>query len=361
MNIPSFSKVNETFYDLLRNQKLHPAAQLTVLHHGKKVVDRWGNQPDTMEITSATPFLTFSVSKVFTACAIFKLVDEGLVSLDDLVGKYWPEFAQKGKETATIRHTLLHQTGVPAPHLKRQIFQWANWDIVIRSLAREKALYVPGTVTSYHLVNYGFILGEIVRRVTGQSIDIFLHQHFFEPMKLTHTTMKMTRENLAFTPREYALSKEMKGTAFIFNLPAIRSALLPAVTLHSPAHDLASFFQMLLNDGVYQGKPYLSENIIRTATRSHFNGMDFTFNYNMNWGLGCIVGGGKYLVENPRERILGWGSSDETFAGFGMGTCMVWADRKADVVTAFTCNGMLGIPGVDKRWAAISNAVWDSL
>ena len=180
-------------------------------------------------------------------------------------------------------------------------------------------------------------------------------------MKLTNTTMKIERANLAFTPREYALSKDMKGTAFVFNLPVIRSSLLPAVSLHSTARDLASFFQMLLYDGVYKGKQYLSKNIIHNATRSHFNGMDLTFNYNMNWGMGFIVGGGKYQVENPRERILGWGSSEETFAGFGMGTCMVWADHKADVVTAFTCNGMLGIPGVDKRWAAISNAVWDSL
>lgn len=361
MSDPDFSKVLATFNDLLLNQRLHPSAQMVVYHRGKKVVDCWGNQPGLPAITPETPFLTFSVSKVFTACAIFKLIDEGALRLDDPVGKYWPEFAQKGKETATIRHTLLHQAGVPSPHLKRQIFLWHNWEAVTRDLARENALYPPGTVTSYHLVNYGFILGEIVRRMTGQSIDAFLGETFFKPMGLNNTTMKMTGERLSSSPREVAISREMKATAFVFNVPAIRSALLPAAGLRSSARELAAFFSMLLNDGSYEGKQYLSKETIRLATRSHYNGMDHSFNFNMNWGLGFIIGDGKYLVENPRDWIMGWGSGNETFAGFGMGTCMVWADRKADLVTAFTCNGMLGVPAVDRRWAVLSNAVWDSL
>lgn len=357
---PNFSKVLATFDDLLLNQRLHPSAQVAIYHHGKRVVDHWGSQPGSPVITADTPFLTFSVSKVFTACAIFKLIDEGLVALDDPIGKYWPEFAQKGKETATIRHTLLHQAGVPSPHLKKQLFMWPFWGAVTRDLAREKAIYPPGTLTSYHLVNFGFILGEVVRRVTGQPIDVFLHEQFFQPMGLTNSTMKLPAREIRMSPKEVAISKVMNGTAFVFNRPIIRSALMPAVTLHSNARELGAFFTMLLQDGMFEGKRYLSEKIIRLSTRSHYNGMDLTFNYNMNWGLGFIVGGGKYLVENPREWIMGWGSSNETFAGFGMGTCMVWADRKADVVTAFTCNGMLGVPEVDKRWAALSNAVWDS-
>jgi CubicO group peptidase (beta-lactamase class C family) len=197
--------------------------------------------------------------------------------------------------------------------------------------------------------------------VTGQPIDIYLREAFFAPMGLNNTTMKMTRDCLRSSPREVPISNEMVGTAFVFNVPAIRSALLPAASLRSSARELGAFFTMLLQDGMFEGKRYLSEKIIRLATRSHYNGMDLSFNFNMNWGLGFIIGGGDYLVENPREWIMGWGSGNETFAGFGMGTCMVWADRKADLVTAFTCNGMLGVPGVDMRWAALSNAVWESL
>jgi len=359
MGESDFSNVVKVFDDLLFNQKLHPSAQITVYHRGKRVVDHFGRQQGAPVISADTPFLTFSVSKVFTASAIFKLIDEGLIDLDAPVGRYWPEFAQKGKETATIRHALLHQAGVPSPHLQRQIFLWPFWGAVTRDLAREKAIYTPGTVTSYHLVNFGFILGEVVRRVTGQSIDVFLGETFFKPMGLFNTNMRMTGEGLNTSPREVAISNEMKPTAFVFNTPAIRSALLPAANLRSSARELAEFFLMLLNDGSYEGKQYLSAKNIRLATQSHFNGMDESFKFNMNWGLGFIIGGGKYLAENPREWIMGWGSSDSTFAGFGMGTCMVWADRREELVTAFTCNGMLGVPGVDKRWAALSNALWD--
>ena len=361
MKNDKFSEVRETFDNLLLQQKLHPAAQVAVYHQGEKVVDLWGNQPGSQQITGDTPFLCFSVSKVFTACAILKLIDDGLVELDAPIGKYWPEFAQKGKESATIRHTLLHQAGVPSPHLMRQVLQWPFWGMVTRALAREKALYPPGSETAYHLVNFGFILGEVVRRVTGQPIDKYLAEQFFKPMKLDNTSMRMSPLGLKTSPLEVAISSELKGTASLFNLPPIRSALLPAANLRSTARELGAFFTMLLNDGLYEGNHYLSEGIIHLAAHSHFNGYDTVFKFNMNWGLGFIIGGGKYLVANPREWIMGWDSSDETFAGFGMGTCMVWADRKSETVTAFTCNGMLDVPVVDQRWAAISNAVWDSL
>ena len=361
MKISGISKVNEVFYSLLLEQKLHPAAQLVIYHHGECVVDLWGNQPDVNDINADTPFLCFSVSKVFTACAIFKLIDEGKIELDAPIGRYWPEFAQKGKESATIRHTLLHQAGVPAPHLKRQVFQWPFWGMVTRSLAREKALYTPGTETAYHLVNFGFILGEVVRRVTGQTVDEYLLNHFFRSMELNHTSMRMRGKELQGSPPEVAITGDMKSTASLFNLPIIRQALMPAVNLRSSARELGAFFTMLLNDGSYKGNQYLSPDIIKLATHSHYNGYDTYMKFKMNWGLGFIIGGGKYLPANPREWIMGWGSSEKTFAGYGMGTCMVWADCNSDTVTAFTCNGMLGLPGVDQRWAAISNAVWDNL
>ncbi len=355
-----FGRVNRVFDELLEKQ-LHPTAQVAVYHHGELVVDHWGSQPGSPAISGDTPFLCFSVSKVFTACAILHLIDKGMVEIDAPIGKYWPEFAQKGKETATIRHALLHQAGVPAPHLKRQVFQLPCWTRVIRNLAREKALFAPGSDTSYHLFNFGFILGEVVRRVTGQPIDEYLSENFFIPMSLIHTSMRMKGEKLQKSPLEVANAPELRGTAFLFNLPQIRKALLPAVNLRSSARELGAFFVMLLNDGSYNGKQYLSPEILKTATRSHYNGFDKTMGFNMNWGMGFIIGGGKYLATNPREWIMGWGSGDETFAGFGMGTCMVWADRKTGLVTAFACNGMLGVPAVDERWAAISNAVWDSI
>jgi len=148
---------------------------------GSLAVDLSGSEPGFPAVDADTPFLTFSVSKAFTAMAVMRLVEEGKLELDAPIAHYWPEFVQGGKERATLRHTLLNQAGIPAPHLKRQIFLWPFWSLVARNVAHERALFPPGTQTAYHLVNFGFILGEVVRRVTGQPIDIFLRQTFFEP------------------------------------------------------------------------------------------------------------------------------------------------------------------------------------
>jgi len=358
---PGFEKVAACLAKLLQKYPPQSAAQVVVYHQDRLVVDLADGAPNTPAISTDTPFLTFSVSKAFTAVAILHLIEEGRLELDAPIGRYWPEFAQHGKEAATLRHALLHQAGIPAPHLYRQIFLWPSWRLVTHSVARETAEFPPGTQTSYHLVNFGFILGEVVRRVSGQPVDAYLQHNFFEPMGLHNTWMRMPRSALRRTPRLIALTPSMSGTALLFNLPFIRSALLPAAGLHSTAGELACFFQMLLNGGEYQGRRYLQPETIALAAQSHYDGYDQYLKIDINWGLGLIMGGGTHLDPDPRLRVGGYGGSAATFVALGMGTCMVWADRRAGLVTAFTTNTMLGDSEAAQRWATISNAVWDCL
>jgi CubicO group peptidase (beta-lactamase class C family) len=361
MIAPGFEKVSSCFDDLLNNQRLHPAAQLVVYHRGMVVVDLADNQLGTPKISADTPLLILSVSKCLTAAAVLRLIGDNLVELDAPIAAYWPEFAQGGKASATIRHALLHQAGIPAPHMETQVFLWPFWPLLTNTLAREKAQYKPGTQTAYHVVNFGFILGEVVRRVTGQSIDQYLQTNFFTPMELMNIRMKSTTHDLIESPKVVSLAPDLRYTTLVLNLPVIQKTLLPAVSVRSSARDLAAFFSMLLNDGEYKGKSYINPETIRLATRSHFDGYDGQLERFMNWGLGFIIGGGKHQPSDPHAMIMGYGSSETTFGGIGLGTCIAWADRNADVVMAFTCNGMLGDPGVKKRWAAISNAVWDGV
>jgi CubicO group peptidase (beta-lactamase class C family) len=356
-----FSPVVEKFNDLLKRHPAGCAAQVAVYYNDKLEVNLAGTAPGTQPITTNTPFITFSVSKAFTAAAIWKLLEEGKIELDAPVARYWPEFGQKGKETATIRHALLHQVGIPAPHLKQQLFLWPSWRLVTRNVAREKALFPPGTQTAYHLVNFGFILGEVVRRVTGIPIDQYLYTNFFEPMKLTHTWMRIPKNALRSSPRLLLLPGASNQTVWLFNLPCIRHALIPAAGLHSNACELATFFQMLLNGGSYQGRQYLKPETIDLAAHSHYDGYDSYIKSNINWGLGLIIAESKSENFNPMERSQGYGSSIDTFSALGMGTCMVWADRNAKLVTAFTCNGMMGDDVTHTRWSALSNSVWDSI
>lgn len=357
---PGFEKVGEVFDAILRREPRGTSAQVVVRRHGRMVVDLAGSAPSTSPIDEDTPFLVFSVSKAFTSMAVMRLVEEGRVDLDAPIGRYWPGFAQRGKETATVRHALLHQAGIPAPHLRLQVFLWPFWNLVIRELELEPAQFPPGTQTGYHLVNFGFILGEVVRRVSGLPVDRYLRQTFFDPMGLKHTWMRIPASELRRCPKLVAVP-EMQETANVFNLPIIRRALIPAACLHSSARGLADFFQMLLDGGEWKGKRYLKPETIALAAQTHYSGPDVYLKSEMNWGLGMIMGGDKAAEAEPRKQAQGWGSTNRTFSAMGMGTCMVWADPQAKLVTAFTTNSMLGDPEVGQRWAEISNAVWDSL
>lgn len=359
MFIREFAGVAAAFDNMLSKQPPGTASQLAVYHRGECVVNLAGGHSNAITITPETPFLTFSVSKAFTAAAIWKLLGEGVLELDAPVGNYWPGYARNGKESTTLRHVLLHQAGIPAPHLERQVFTWPYWNLVIRDLEHEKAEYVPGTRSIYHLVNFGFILGEIVRRVTGLPVDQYLARDFFEPMGLSHTWMRIPLLMSRQSPRLLTSSLTMETVVKWFNLQTIRCALIPAAGLHSTAFELAAFFQMLLDGGQWHGRQYLHPDIISLAARSYFDGYDPYIKCFTNWGLGLIMGGGMHVNPDPGKNPLGYGSGPETFSALGMGTCMVWADPPSKLVAAFTTNAMLAEHETGRRWAALSNAVWE--
>lgn len=344
------------FEDQIIVQHLHPAAQLVVLRHGQVVVDRALGEGRHGPINAATPFLTFSISKVFTAMGIHRLIEEGRIEMDAPIATYWPEFGCRGKERATIRHALLHQAGIPAPGLQRQIFLWPFWGAVTRSVARLHAEYEPGSQTAYHLVNFGFILGEVIRRVTGMPVDRYLHRQFCAPLGLQRTWMRLPRRMLRETPKLTSDDNPfIRQAARIFNQPIIRCALLPAASLHSTARELATFFQMLLNGGLYAGQQLFQAETIARATSLGYTGRDEYLQATMHWGYGFILGG-----KSDAFSAMGKGGSLRTFGGFGLGSCMVWADPDADLVVAFTCNGLLGEKN-EERWMTLCNAVWDAL
>ena len=281
MHSPPFEPVKDTFFTMLKEHPPGFSAQfedrspMTVYYQNQCVVDLHGSATDTPPITSESPFLTFSVSRGFTTAAILRLLDEGLIELDAPIGEYWPDFAQRGKETATVRHALLHQAGIPAQNLYRQLLLWPWWPMATRSITRQQAIYPPGTQTAYHIVNFGFILGEVVHRVSGMPIDQFLAKKFFEPMGLNQTWMRIPIEDRSpkemekSSPRIISMSPSMRKNVWLFNLPIIRRALIPAACLHSNARGLAGFFQskidlrMLLNGGKFPGTslPEVRDNL----------------------------------------------------------------------------------------------------
>lgn len=365
MHRAGIEELARVFEDQITARHWHSAAQLVVLRHGKVVLDRaLGVGRYGKPVERDTPFYCFSVSKPFTGLCVHKLIEEGKIEMDAPIAKYWPEWGCKGKETATIRHAFLHQAGIPAPYFYRQVLSWPNWPRLMRIIAGYQAEFLPGTRTAYHMINYGFILGEVVRRVTGQMIDVYFRESFADPLGLAHTRLRGDDEMLRQSPRLNSLCKENRNAAFLFNLPVIRKALIPAASLTSSARGLAVFFQMLLNGGKYNGRQLLKKDTIRYATSSGYLGYDEGLKINMHYGYGFLLGDEGLITPDPLtgrvRRAYGSRSSARTFGGLGLGSSMVWADGDAGLVVAFTCNGLHHNDITGERWEEISDAVWNA-
>jgi CubicO group peptidase (beta-lactamase class C family) len=181
---PGFEPVQEAFAKQFEAGQ-HIGGSVAVYVRGKLVVNLWGGvtapeggapwREETMSIC-------YSTTKGLTATALHVLADRGLVRYDDLVSKYWPEFAQCGKGQITIYHLLTHQSGIPQVPDNVTLDTITDWDEVVRGLETLTPVWEPGTASGYHALNFGWLVGEVVRRVDGRSLGDFLHEEICKPL-----------------------------------------------------------------------------------------------------------------------------------------------------------------------------------
>jgi CubicO group peptidase (beta-lactamase class C family) len=342
---------------------LHLGAQLVVLRRGRVVLDRFEGFTDTRNrhrVTPETRFLTFSVTKPITSICVFKLVEDNHISLDSPVGKYWPEFSCNGKEEITVRQVLLHQSGLSKRGFVYQMINVTNWDKITQDLARQKPEFRPGTKTAYQYLNYGFILGEVIRRVSGLQIDEYLQREFLIPMGINNTSMRAMEFDSDSYARLCSGTLDHQLVAGMFNRANVRQAVIPAASLHSTARELAVFFQLLLNDGKYAGSRYLKPETVQLATSLAYEGTDEALKRKTRWGYGFSLGG-DHILHPDLPDGMGSGSSEETFGHYGQRTSMGWADKKTGLVVIFLCNRFLSSFDYKMRLQEISDAVWDAV
>lgn len=181
---PRFERVREAFETNFTHHN-EVGAAVAVWVDGDLVVNLWGGYADARrrrrwrENTLAS---VFSGTKGLTSTCVHLLADRGEIDLDAPVAQYWPEFAQAGKQNVTVASVLGHRSGVIAPRTRMHWSETADWDLVCRRLAAAEPWWEPGTAQGYHMVSFGFILGEVVRRVTGRTIGQYLRTEIAEPM-----------------------------------------------------------------------------------------------------------------------------------------------------------------------------------
>jgi len=181
-----FESVAEAFHANFADQG-EVGAAVCIYVDGQPVVDLWGGLADA---TRARPWardtmtVVFSTTKGVTAACVHRLVERGLIDLDAPIARYWPEFGAAGKAAIPVRWALSHRAGVPIVESTLTRDQVFGWDPVVRAIAAQRPRWEPGTKHGYHVRTYGWILGELIRRVTGMSVGQFVARELAAPLGL---------------------------------------------------------------------------------------------------------------------------------------------------------------------------------
>jgi CubicO group peptidase (beta-lactamase class C family) len=326
-------------------------AQLCVLRDGQVVLDRTiGCRPDAL-------FWIYSTSKPFVALLVHLLAQRGRLSLDDRVASYWPQFGQHGKDAITIRQVLQHRSGVPvARSVLRDALAMTDWDRAIRNLEQARPSFVPGQVPAYHIISYGFILGELVRRVSGVPVQDFLSAELLDPLGLRDTHLGLPDP---LWSRHVPVRGQGPGgrirQAFV-NRRATRRAVIPAAGVSTTARDLARFYQALLRGGELNGVRILEPDTIEQARRPSSDGeLDRFLQLPMRWSQGFQLGNPSQdpTVRRPMGRL----SSPETFGHNGSNCCIAWADPTRQLVFVYLTDLLAAGHEGARHQSAVSDAI----
>ncbi|NUT02455.1 MAG: beta-lactamase family protein [Hamadaea sp.] len=330
------------------------AAQLVVWRDDRLLLDEAvGCAPDAL-------FWAFSASKPFVAAAVHLLRERSQLRLTDRVADHWPEFAANGKAAITIEDVLQHRSGLYAARsVLRDGLGMASWDRSVRAIEQARPKWPAGTGPAYQVVSFGFILGELIRRVSGDPVDTFLTREFFRPLGMSDTYLGVPD---AAWPRHVPIRSRGalgRASAAFFNRRAIRQAVVPAAGISTTARDLARFYRMLLNGGELDGVRVLRPSTIADALAPSSEGaIDRVVKLPMRWANGFQLGGTETGRKDAAARPMGR-LSPAAFGHNGSNCCIGWADPAHSVVFAYTSDLLL--PGHDgaRHLAAVADAVLD--
>lgn len=301
----------------------------------------------------------WSTTKGLWSIGFAKLADEGRISYDDKVAKHWPEFAANGKQDVTIAHVLSHQSGVHALAVPTTIDDLSDFKRITDRLAAQAPFWKPGEDTSYHAMTWGFILGEIARRVTGHEPRDFVEKYLAQPLALD--VQIGARESdwhriATITPpppggrRSYSelVMKAISNpstTPMDTVTPLWRKAQIPAVNGHAAARSVAKLWGAVGNGGEIDGKRVLSTAAIARMAEPISTRPDQMMG-EVIWGAGVLVNRGGLF-----------GPTKTAFGNVGFGGSYGYADPALGVGVSYTPNKLYPSVLQDPRGMALAIAV----
>lgn len=339
---------------------VHPAVQLTVRRNGLVVLDRAighargngpgdGSEVPKVPVTTQTPFVIFSTSKAITAMVAHLLDQRGELHVHDRVAEYVPEFARHGKEAVTIAHVLAHRAGVPnVPSSVLDLEHIDDHDLVVETMCDAKPLSRPGKALAYHAISGGFIIDEIVRRVTGEDIRTVLAREVLEPLGFRFMNFGVAPEDVEHVGWSYAtgaptlppvstlldraLGKHPDEIPALSNDPRFLTGIVPAGNGVASANELSRFFELLRAGGTLDGVEVFHPRTIRRAiSEQSYREIDFTLGFPTRYGLGFMLGAELLSIYGP--------DTEHAFGHLGYTNTIGWADPERATACAIVTSG----------------------
>lgn len=357
---PGFEPVAEAFAANFTDHDDIGAA-VCVYHRGRPVVDLWGGLADR---EAGRPWerdtiqLVFSTTKAMTATCVHMLVERGALDLDAPVARYWPDFAAQGKGAVTLRWVLSHQAGLPAVPETVTMEDVLGWDEVVAAIAAAAPVWEPGTAHGYHARTFGWILGEVVRRVSGVSLGTFFAREVADPLGLDFfiglPASELPRVARLYPPVvEPAIQVAMDafmgpdtllgqvlgrpaalaGYGEVWNRPEVLAAEMPSSNGVGTARSVARMYAALI--GEVDGIRLITPETLSRASEVVVSDTDRVIGLPMPFGLG-------FMTPPP------FGPSG-SFGHAGAGGSLGMADAAGEWAFGYVMNQMnLGITGDDR-------------
>ncbi len=387
---PQFQHVIDVFLAQLPQEPRMGGAALTVYHHTKKVIDVWAGvsnkqgkpwQGNTMSIS-------YSTTKGVLSTLAHILVDEGLLSYDRPIADYWPAFAQNGKHSITLRHVLTHEAGLY--HLRSMIddaHEMLDWPHMLQRIEQASPLHAAGARVGYHAISFGWIVGGLIEKVTGEPLAQTLAKKITQPLALDGCYIGVPESELArcseiigaarYNPnkappsklvqlQQQLTDKVLRLTGFDPNTAA--EALIPKgmsrFYLDEPknlqacnagaggvftARSLAKIYAALGNWGELDGVRLLSAQTLREVVKVYNNQRGDVVPMPMNWRLGY------------HRVFTTWPRTPYAFGHFGYGGSGAWADPSRHLAVGYIVNTGSGSPFADLRLWRINTAVIETV
>lgn len=376
-----FARVAQVIEQQVRGSDRGGAA-VCVYHRGEKVVDVWCGvrNADGHPWRADTMSLSFSTTKGVVSTVLHILVDRGLLDYDDPVAKYWPEFADCGKDRITVRQLLCHEAGLFGIRSKLDSAErMLDWRYMCEAMEESIPAVIPGSANGYHAFTFGWLVGELIQRVSGRHLSEVVEQELIKPLDLDGVYIgaparvrdriaPLIRPKSRLTPQgaATAVGRLVQRVGRVVPLPIdpdhagdalvprgvddvlfssrIHDVPIPAVNGVFTARSLARIYGALANGGEIDGVRLLSRETLHRATEIQNRRMDLVVGLPMRWRLG-------YHLAATSRGILPHG-----FGHFGYGGSGAWADPERNLAVGLVVNRVAGTPFGDLRLLRVGAA-----